>query len=128
MRSWWGGALPEREPDPVVYFEVLGRDAQRLSDFYSAMFGWDPEPVEPGGSFRRVDAGEGGIQGGIGGFEGYAGHVTFYVRTSDLAAAVARCRELGGDVLMEPRQVAEGIETALVKDPEGHVIGLIRGL
>ena len=115
--------------DPVVYFEVLGGDAQRQRDFYSRMFGWDLAPVDStGGGYSRVGAQDAGIQGGVGAFPGAPSYVTFYVRADDLHAAVARANELGGRTIMEPRAVSGSLQTALIEDPEGHLIGLIKGL
>jgi predicted enzyme related to lactoylglutathione lyase len=34
-------------PNPVVHFEVLGKDAQALADFYRDTFNWQLEPVMP---------------------------------------------------------------------------------
>ncbi len=115
--------------DPIVYFEVLGGDAQRQREFYGAMFGWAPEPVEgTEGGYNRVSAGDAGIEGAIGSFPGAPSYVTFYVRTDDVGAAVARATELGGRSVMEPRTVSEGVEAALIEDPEGHLVGLIKGV
>ena len=110
--------------DPVVYFEVLGGD---VGGFYAEMFGWGIEPVEEtGGGYHRVRGA--GIDGGLGAFPGAPSYVTFYVRTDDLHAAVARANELGGRTVMEPRTVTGGVETALIEDPAGHMVGLIKGL
>jgi hypothetical protein len=114
---------------PVVYFEILGADKDGLRDFYSDLFGWTINSVEgTDGAYQRVAAEPGGIQGGIGAFPGAPSQVTFYVGCDDLHAAVRRANELGGRTLMEPRPVTGTIESALIQDPEGHVIGLIRGL
>ncbi len=115
--------------DPVVYFEVLGGDPAQQREFYGAMFGWEVAPVEStGGGYGRVAAEGAGIDGGIGAFPGAPSYVTFYVRADDLEAAVARANELGGRTVMEPRSVDGTIETALIEDPGGHMIGLIKGL
>ena len=115
--------------DPVVYFEVLGGEPARLREFYGGMFGWTVAPVEStGGGYGRVGEQDAGIQGGIGAFPGAPSYVTFYVRTDDLQAAVARANELGGRTVMAPRSVDGTIETALIEDPDGHMIGLIRGV
>jgi predicted enzyme related to lactoylglutathione lyase len=115
--------------DPVVYFEVLGGEPERLREFYGAMFGWPVDPVEStGGGYGRVGAADAGIAGGIGAFPGAPSYVTFYVRVDDLHAAVARANELGGRTVMEPRSVDGTVETALIEDPDGHMIGLIKGL
>ena len=115
--------------DPVVYFEVMGGDAARLRGFYGDMFGWTVAPVEEtGGAYNRVGAEDAGIQGAIGAFPGAPSYVTFYVRTDDLRAAVARANELGGRTVMEPRVVSGSTEAALIEDPDGHMIGLIKGV
>lgn len=112
---------------PIVHFEILGTDGERLAAFYRALFDWQVTPVEEGGGYAMVDTGGGDAPtGGIAGFPGARGHVTFYVGVDDVAAALARARDLGATVVMEPRTAAPGIETALFADPEGHVVGLMR--
>jgi predicted enzyme related to lactoylglutathione lyase len=113
---------------PIVHFEILGSDGDRLAAFYRALFDWKVRPVEQGGGYTMVDTGATAAPatGGIGGFPGAPSHVTFYVGVDDVAAALARARDLGATVVMEPREVTPGIETALFADPEGHTIGLMR--
>jgi predicted enzyme related to lactoylglutathione lyase len=115
--------------DPVVYFEILGQDGARLRQFYASLFGWEISPVATsGGAYQRIAAQDDGIQGGLGAFPGAPGHVTFYVRTDDLIGAVTKATALGARTIMPPTTVAEGVESALIADPEGHVIGLIKGI
>jgi uncharacterized protein len=120
---------------PVVHFEVVGKDAKKLWDYYSSLFGWKVEAMGEGpteyGVISRDDNvnSEGvGIGGGIGsGPEGYDGHVTFYVEVPDVEAALAKAEELGGTRMMGPDQPVEGLEIGLFTDPEGHTIGLVKG-
>ena len=79
---------------PVVHFEVMGRDIEQIRGFYSGMFGWSINTDNPMG-YGLVDreanlSREGvGIGGGVGQApEGYAGHVTFYVAVPDVEAAL----------------------------------------
>jgi predicted enzyme related to lactoylglutathione lyase len=117
---------------PVVHFEVIGRDAEKLHSYYSELFGWDIDSNNPMkyGIVQRetnVNADGVGIGGGIGpGPEGYDGHVTFYVEVPDVEAALAKAESLGGSRMMGPDQVMEGLEIGLFGDPEGHVIGLVK--
>ena len=116
--------------NPVVHFEILGKDAQRLCNFYRDAFGWKiASPIAPidYALVERGDAGQAGsIGGGIGkARDGYAGHVTFYVYVDDINASLAKLEELGGKKLMGPDQVPGGPVIALFADPEGHVIGLV---
>jgi uncharacterized protein len=118
---------------PVVHFEVVGKDAAALQRYYGELFGWNIDANNPMGygSVAReenVNADGVGIGGGIGrGPEGYAGHVTFYVEVTDVEAALAKAQSLGGTRMMGPEQPMEGLEIGLFSDPEGHVIGLVKG-
>ena len=114
---------------PVVQFEIMDRDGDALERFYGGLFGWRIEPVEETqGGYRIVhtDAGR-GIDGGLGSFPGAPAYTTVYVHVDDVDAAVARAQELGATVLAPAREVSPGVVTAILRDPEGHVVGLIRG-
>jgi predicted enzyme related to lactoylglutathione lyase len=118
--------------DPVVHFEVVGKDGAALQSFYAEMFGWRVDannPMSYGLVAREenVSAQGLGIGGGIGqGPEGYPGHVTFYVEVPDVEAALAKAESLGGTRMMGPDKVMEGLEIGLFTDPEGHTIGLAK--
>jgi uncharacterized protein len=119
---------------PVVHFEVVGKDAGKLRSFYGELFGWEFHSVDQGptdyATVQReanVTADGVGIGGGIGaGPEGYDGHVTFYIEVADVEASLAKAEELGGSRMMGPDTVVEGLEIGLFTDPEGHVIGLVK--
>ena len=117
---------------PVVHFEIVGKDAETLQRYYSDLFGWQIDAANPMG--YGIVAREGntnadgvGIGGGIAaGPEGYAGHVTFYVEVPDVEAVLAKAESLGGSRMMGPETVMDGVEIGLFNDPEGHVVGLVR--
>jgi len=98
--------------NPVVHFEIVGKDSPGLQSFYEGAFDWQIGPPVPsaGISYALVDPhGEGGINGGIGaGMDGYAGHATFYVQVPELEAALANISSLGGTTMMPPDQVPGG--------------------
>jgi predicted enzyme related to lactoylglutathione lyase len=116
---------------PVVHFEVIGADGERLQSYYSELFEWD---VDAGNEMKYglVDRqanlnGEGiGLGGGIGqGPEGYQGHVTFYVEVPDVEAALSKAEQLGGSRVMGPETIMDRMVLGQFKDPEGNLIGLI---
>ena len=117
---------------PVVHFEVIGKDAGKLQSYYSQLFGWDIDANNPMryGMVQRepnVNADGVGIPGGVGGGpEGYDGHVTFYVEVPDVEAALSQAERLGGTRVMGPERMMEGIELGQFTDPEGHLIGLVK--
>jgi len=119
---------------PVVHFEVIGKDGPKMREFFSELFNWEfGDPVGPTnyGVLQREgntnDDGV-GIGGGVGSSpEGYDGHVTFYVEVPDVEAALAKAESLGGTRMMGPDKIPEvDIEIGLFTDPEGHVIGLVK--
>jgi uncharacterized protein len=116
---------------PVVHFEVIGKDAATLQGYYSDLFGWEIDSDNPMnyGVVQRdgnTNADGVGIGGGVGGGpEGYDGHVTFYVEVPDVEAALAKAESLGGSRMMGP-EVMEQIEIGLFNDPEGHVVGVVK--
>jgi predicted enzyme related to lactoylglutathione lyase len=113
-------------PNPVVHFEVLGKDAEALQGFYGKVFDWELNPVMP--TYAMVSKGaEAGIAGGVGSApDGSAGHVTFYVEVDDLAKALEQIEAAGGRTVQPPMDVPNGPSIALFADPEGHVVGLVK--
>ncbi len=117
---------------PVVHFEVIGKDPEQLRSFYGELFDWQfGDPVGPT-NYTIVDRNTNpdgiGIGGGVGGVpEGYDGHVTFYVEVPDVEATLAQAATLGATRLMGPDQVPGGPVIGLFVDPQGHVIGLVGG-
>jgi uncharacterized protein len=117
---------------PVVHFEVIGKDAARLQSYYADLFGWEIDANNPMnyGLVQReqnVNPDGIGIGGGVGaGPEGYSGHVTFYVEVPDVEAALAKAESLGGSRMMGPEKVMDQVELGLFTDPEGHVVGVVK--
>lgn len=109
--------------NPVMYFEVLGKDCETLSSFYAALFGWQMKPGEQP-DYLTVSTGE-GIGGGIGpAMDGGAGHAIFYVKVTDIAESISLAESRGGRRVSGPDEIPGGGVTALVADPEGHLFGL----
>jgi hypothetical protein len=118
---------------PVVHFEVIGKDGEKLQSYYSDLFGWQIDSNNPMGHGMVARDGNTnsdgvGIGGGVGpGPEDYEGHVTFYVEVPDVEAALAKAEELGGSRMMGPDEPMEGLVLGMFADPEGHVVGVVAG-
>jgi predicted enzyme related to lactoylglutathione lyase len=107
---------------PVVHFEVIGQDGDKLRRYYGDLFGWEFDTDNPM-DYGLVNGA--GIGGGVAkGPDGYEGHVTFYVEVSDVEATLAQAESLGGSRVFGPDQVMEGLVLGQFTDPEGHLIGL----
>jgi uncharacterized protein len=119
---------------PVVHFEVIGKDGAALQGYYADLFGWSIDANNPMGygivqREGNTNADGVGIGGGIGpGPEGYEGHVTFYVEVPDVEAALAKAESLGGTRVMGPEKIMDQVELGMFSDPEGHVVGVVKGM
>ena len=121
---------------PVVHFEIIGTDPQRLRGYYGTLFGWGfdtsgpvAEAISAQGEYGHTDpAGGGGtrgIPGGVGGGTGHSPHVVFYVGVPDVEAALQKAEELGGNRIMGPaRAPGRDLMVAHFTDPEDNLIGL----
>ena len=90
---------------PVMWFEVLGRDADTLRTFYGTLFGWT---FEGDSSYWIVQHPTRGIQGGIGRpYPGTREWVTFYVETPDVTASLGEAARLGGTIVLDDSFVDE---------------------
>jgi uncharacterized protein len=118
---------------PVVHFEIIGSDPERLRDYYGESFGWEfdtsggvAESVSEAGNYGFVQNPDGaGIPGGIDGGARYPARVLFYVGVDNVEAALQEAERLGGTRMMGPERAPD---SALVvghfTDPEGHLIGV----
>jgi predicted enzyme related to lactoylglutathione lyase len=63
------------------------------------------------------------------GNSGGRGHVTVYVEVDDLAAYLSKAERLGGKTVVPPTEISEfSLSFAFFADPEGHVVGLSKGV
>jgi len=118
---------------PVVHFEVVGKDGKKLQQYYGELFGWEIDgdnDMNYGMVAREGNLGRDGvgIGGGVGqGPEGYDGHVTFYVAVPDVEAALQKAESLGGQRVMGPEDIMGQIVLGQFKDPEGNMVGVVQG-
>ena len=120
---------------PVVHFEVIGKDPAGLRGYYGELFGWEfdtsslvseavSEPANYGFVGGNTTSDGTGIPGGVGGGAGYDSHVIFYVGVPDVGAALRRAESLGGTRTMGPARAPTGLVVGHFTDPEGNLIGV----
>ena len=121
---------------PVVHFEIIGKNPEKLRSYFGELFGWQFDTSSPVaeavseptnyGFVDRVTTPDGtGIPGGIGGGPGYPSRVLFYVGVSDVEDALSRAESLGGKRVMGPER-APGTDLVVghFTDPEGQLVGV----
>jgi len=111
-------------PNPVVHFEILGKDKALLEFFYQSVFDWRIVPAME--DYSLVDTGS-SPGGGIGAMGAAREHVTFYVGVEDVAAALELIESKGGKTAFGPHPIPDGGIIAGFTDPEGHLIGMVQG-
>ncbi len=112
-------------PNPVVHFEVGGKDPAKLHAFYSEAFGWSVNSDNPINYGLVENQGE-GIGGGIGSRADNDAGVIFYIQVSDLQATLDAIAAAGGRTVQEITEIPGMVTLAKFADPEGNVIGLIK--
>jgi uncharacterized protein len=116
-----------------VWDELATSDVEAARRFYGEVFGWTASDMDMGGGFTYTifkRAGEADDAGGTGGAmplgEAPATMWMPYVAAEDIDATAARAKELGGTVIREPWDI-EGVgRIAIIQDPTGAVLGLIK--
>ena len=113
---------------PIVHFEVMGKDAITLQKFYSELFTWKVgEAIPDMGFYGLVDGESSGLAGGIGQEPDGSTRVTVYVQVPDLQKTLDQAVSMGGSVVMPPMEIPGVVTLAQLADPDGNVIGLVKG-
>lgn len=112
--------------NPVVHFEIYGKDRDSLSTFYGDLFGWKLTPA-PELQYVVIDtAGGAGINGGFATNE-EGPQIIFYVEVPDIQAALDKIESLGGKTAAPPMEIPNVVTFAQFNDPHGNLIGLVQG-
>jgi uncharacterized protein len=109
----------------LVHFELPAEDAQRATQFYSSLFGWQFKGWEGPVEYHMTEAG-GEPGGAVFPSDSAQMGPIVYFDTDDIDASVAKVRELGGEA--EDKQPIPGVGWfARAKDTEGNAISLFQG-
>ncbi|MBI1853190.1 MAG: VOC family protein [Planctomycetes bacterium] len=112
---------------PVMQWQILSKNPDASSTFYSKLFDWKVNADNPLG-YRMIDTGsKRGINGGIWPSppDGHA-FVQLFVEVDDMGATVTKATRLGAKVLIPPQTLPGGDELAILHDPEGIPLGIYR--
>ncbi len=112
---------------PVVHWEIAGKDAKKLREFYAALFGWKIDWNDFADYGAVETGGEAGINGGImQARDDIPAYVTFYVRVDDLPAYLDKVTSLGGETVVAPTPIPNVGSFAMFHDPEGNMVGIFK--
>jgi predicted enzyme related to lactoylglutathione lyase len=113
----------------VGWRDLTVPNAGEIRDFYKSVVGWESSEVEMGdySDFNMISPGDGEAAAGICHARGNNAEIPpqwlIYIIVSDAAESATRCRELGGEVIVEPRAMGGG-RFCVIRDPAGAVCAL----
>ena len=116
--------------NPVTWFEIIGKDAVGLQKFYKEIFDWKLSPPAPEMGMYSMLENEGqGINGGIGAADDQSpSRVTIYIEVDNPQAYLDKINQAGGKTVVPVTEIpGVGVTFAQFADPDGHVVGLLKG-
>jgi uncharacterized protein len=109
---------------PIVHFEILGKDHAAIRDFYASQFGWEMNDVMDG--YTLVTTADGSVNGALGTPpEGMDRMVNVYVQVDSIDDALASIEKAGGKTVVGRTVIPGMVVWAQFQDPAGNVIGLV---
>lgn len=113
----------------MSWFDLTVPNADAVRDFYRAVVGWAPTPVEMDGyndycmAPPGAEAPAAGICHARGSNANLPPQWLIYITVADLAASLAACEKGGGKIIAPVRDMG-GAKMAVIQDPAGAVAAL----
>ena len=128
------GAAIVNEPATLTWNELNTRDPDAARGFYTSVFGWDARDFDMGGGPDYVTWHRAGEDRSVGGMMDMRGRVPdevpanwlVYFAVDDTDATVAKARELGANVAVEPMDIPDVGRFAVLTDPHGAAFAVIQ--
>lgn len=121
----------ERPPvGTIAWTDLTVDDADGVRAFYEEVVGWSSDGVDMGGyeDFNMIAPGTGdpvvGVCHARGSNAGMPAAWMIYVVVADLDDSMARCRELGGTVVVDAKDLGSLGRYCVIRDPAGAVMAL----
>ncbi|MBK9140175.1 MAG: hypothetical protein IPM17_15645 [Verrucomicrobia bacterium] len=120
----------QAEPGEWVWVQLLSRDARQAGEFYRAVAGYDlVENSQPGRLSDFVLTSRGYARATVRTIPADKPDVKPnwlpFVRVTTIGESLAKAKQLGGRVLVEPRPEALDGKVAVVADPAGAAVGIM---
>ena len=115
--------------NPVVHFEIMGRDGKKLQEFYKNLLGWEIDSNNPMNyGLAKTREGDRGIDGGIGEVDKNmpGGYTACYAQVADIKGSLEKAVKLGASVVVPVTEIPNMVTYALFKDPQGNFFGLVK--
>ncbi len=125
------GATRLPRPGRFVWTELLSPDPDAARKFYSQLLGWTHvEMPGPGMTYTVFQVAGQGVAGMMPlqgpQFQGVPPHWTSYLWVADCDKTIAEATRLGASVKLPAQDVAEAGRLAVLQDPTGAVVAVIK--
>lgn len=120
---------PSKKPvGSISWHDLTVPEADAVRDFYKRVVGWSADGLDMGGydDYNMLTpSGEcvAGVCHARGTNAGLPAQWLMYITVDDVHASLERCRELGGEVVAEPRTMGRATY-CVIRDPAGAVCAL----
>ena len=124
--------MPPTAIGSIGWVDLTVPDAERVKQFYAAVVGWAPEPVDMGGyaDFNMTSPSNGQPMAGVCHRRGVNADLPaqwlIYIDVPDLDASMSRAVELGGRILAGPKGFGGQGRYCVIEDPAGAVAALFQ--
>ena len=129
------GDIAKYKTGEIIWRDLTVKNAGELKTFYESVIGWKTTPHNMGDyddyvvmlPEKNKDGGEDAVAGICytrGSNSKIPPQWLMYVWVEDLFSSIERCKNLGGEIIDEPRKMGED-NFCVIKDPEGAVIALM---
>jgi len=114
----------------IGWTDLTVENAEEVRDFYAAVTGWVPSPVEMGtyDDFNMSAPESGQPVAGVCHARGSNADLPpvwlIYITVEDVDASAAVCTQTGGEILAGPRDMGSMGRYCVIRDPAGAVAGL----
>jgi predicted enzyme related to lactoylglutathione lyase len=114
----------------IGWVDLTVDDADRVRDFYREVVGWGAAPLDMGGysDYVMTEPGKGEPVAGVcharGSNAGLPPVWLVYLTVADLDQSIAKCVELGGEVLVPTKGYGRQGRYCVIRDPAGAVAAL----
>lgn len=117
-------------PGKFIWFDLVTPDAAASREFYGKVFGWTFQPATDANDYTVFAASDrviGGFYQPLGGVRQQAGaRWLAFAAVRDMRATMARLGGMGFTTLLPATKVPDRGTHAIVRDPQGAIVGLLQ--
>lgn len=123
-------ADPYKTHGAFSWFELMTTDMAAAKDFYTKLFGWTTEEMPmQGGTYTVIkvaDTSVAGIMTTPPDAQGAPPMWGVYITVDDVDATAKKAQEMGGKILMPPRDIPNVGRFCVIQDPQGATVATIK--